>query len=139
MAGSNGYQGCAAVGDRVCGMAKNAGAIAVVTDGPVRDYDGVLAADIPVWCTGLTPDTPSGTGPGKVGLPLQIAGQQVETGDMIVADRDGVVVVPFDRMDAVIAALEIVRTLEAELDAKVADGFKDPIADLLASDAVKWV
>ena len=138
VAAADGYQGCAAAGDRVCEMAQNAGAIALVTDGPVRDFDGIMSVGLPVWCTGLTPETPSGTGPGKVGLPVQIAGQRVETGDMIVADRDGVVVVPFDRIDAVIERLETVRTLEAELDGRVADGFKEPLAELLASDRVKW-
>ncbi len=139
VAAFDGFQGCAAAGDRVTGMAKNAGCVALVTDGPVRDFEGIQGVDLPVWCTGLTPNTPTGTGPGKVGLPVQIAGQQVATGDMIVADRDGVVVVPFAQIDAVIAHLETVRALETELDGRIADGFKEPIAELLATDQVKWV
>lgn len=139
IAAFDGFQGCAAVGDRVCGMAKNAGVVALVTDGPVRDFEGIQGVGLPVWCTGLTPDTPTGTGPGKVGLPVQIAGQRVATGDMIVADRDGVVVVPFEQIDDVIAHLETVRKLEAELDGRIAEGFKEPLAELLASDQVKWV
>ncbi|WP_108257592.1 RraA family protein [Mangrovicoccus ximenensis] len=71
---------------------------------------------------GLNPASPSAKGPGKVGEPLMIGGRQVATGDMIVADRDGVVVVPFERIDAVIAALETVRTLEAEAEASVEAG-----------------
>ncbi len=135
-----GHQGCAVVGDRVTGMMKNCGAAGFVTDGPVRDLEGIAANGLPVWCTGLTPASPFTMGPGSVGFAIQIGGQEVETGDMIVADRDGVVIVPFERIDEVIEKLKHVAELEAELDAKVADGLKipDAIADLLDSDAVKY-
>ncbi|MDX1782450.1 MAG: RraA family protein [Thalassovita sp.] len=135
-----GHQGCAAAGDRVCGMMKNNGAAALITDGPVRDYAGIAEIGLPVWATGLTPESPFSKGPGKIGFPVQIGGRQVDSGDMIVADYDGVVVVPFDRIDEVIAAIETVRTLETELDAEVRDGLKIPPAmeDFLASDAVVW-
>ena len=124
------------MGDRLAGMMKNGGAAGFVTDGPVRDYDGIIPVGLPVWCTGVTPASPHMTGPGSVGFPIQIGGQEVETGDMIIADRDGVVVVPFDRLDEVIARLEKVRVLEAELDAKVAGGLVVPewVEDYLASD-----
>jgi len=137
---SAGHQGCAAAGDRVSGMMKNSGAAGFVTDGPMRDYDGVVAVGLPVWCTGLTPATPFTKGPGRVGLPIQIGGQQVKTGDMIVADRDGVVVVPFEQIEAVIAQLVEVRKAEEALDAEVANGRKvmASMVELLASDQVKY-
>ncbi len=136
-----GYQGCAAAGDRVMGMARNGGAAGFVTDGPMRDYAGIVGVGLPAWCTGLTPASPFSTGPGSVGCPVQIGGQRVETGDMIVADRDGVVVVPFDRIDAVIAALDKVAALESALDAEVAEGLTIPpgIADLLDSDRTAYI
>ncbi|MFT6225221.1 MAG: 4-hydroxy-4-methyl-2-oxoglutarate aldolase [Paracoccaceae bacterium] len=136
-----GYQGCAAAGDRVIGMAKNGGAAAFVTDGPVRDYTGVVGIGLPVWCTGLTPASPVAKGPGRVGLAVQIAGQQVETGDMIVADRDGVVVVPFAMIDHVITALDHIKELETALDTQVADGLKVPpsITEMLGSQNVAFV
>jgi 4-hydroxy-4-methyl-2-oxoglutarate aldolase len=135
------HQGCAAAGDRVAGMMKNNGAAGFVTDGPVRDYAGLVAAGLPVWCTGLTPASPFSKGPGSVGFAVQIGGQEVETGDMIIADRDGVVVVPFEKIDEVVAALARVRELEAALDAEIAEGLKIPasISELLASDKVEYV
>lgn len=136
-----GYQGCAAAGDRVAGMMRNNGAVGFVTDGPMRDYEGVVAAGLPAWCSGLSPNSPVSTGPGYVGLPIRIGGAEVETGDMIVADRDGVVVVPFEDIDRVIAQLDTVRSLEAALDAEVEAGLKTPkaISELLASDKVSYV
>ncbi len=135
-----GYQGCAAGGDRVVGMAKNSGAVGFVTDGPMRDYDGIVGIGLPAWCTGLTPASPYSTGPGSVGFPVQIGGQLVATGDMIVADRDGVVVVPYDRIDEVIVALDKVSELEKALDSEVAAGLKTPdaILELLQSDKVSF-
>ncbi|NNE24080.1 MAG: RraA family protein [Rhizobiales bacterium] len=134
------HQGCAAAGDRVIGMMKNCGAAGFVTDGPVRDYAGVVAAGLPVWCSGLTPASPFSKGPGSVGFPVQIGGQEVETGDMVIADRDGVVIVPFERIDDIIAKLQHVTEIENQLDAEVADGLKvpDAIAALLASDEVEY-
>jgi len=136
-----GHQGCAAAGDRVCAMMRNNGAAGFVTDGPCRDYAGIVAVGLPVWATGLTPGSPFSNGPGRVGFPIQVAGCPVETGDMVVGDRDGVVIVPFDRIDEVIAALPAVAAREADLDAEVQAGRRMPaaISDLLASDKVRYV
>ena len=137
----DGFQGCAAAGDRVCGMLRNSGAAGLVTDGPVRDYAGIVAIGLPCWATGLTPASPYANGPGSVGLPVQIGGRQVETGDMIVADHDGVVVVPYPKIDDVIAKLETVKALEADLDTQIAEGLRIPpsTVELLGSDRVTYV
>ena len=134
------HQGCAAAGDRLIGMMQNCGAAGFVTDGPVRDYNGIVATGLPVWCAGLTPASPFSKGPGSVGFPVQIGAQTVETGDMVVADRDGVVVVPYERIDEVIAAAKHVAELEQALDAEVADGLKipDSMIALLDSDSVRY-
>ncbi|MBJ3763503.1 RraA family protein [Maribius pontilimi] len=137
--GAQGWQGCAAAGDRVCGMARNGGAAGFVTDGPVRDLAGIEEVGLPCWATGLTPASPFTTGPGTVGGALQFGGLQVATGDMIVADSDGVVVVPIARIDAVIARLDQVRALEQALDAEVREGMRVPpaILDMLHSEATR--
>ncbi|MEM7545808.1 MAG: RraA family protein [Pseudomonadota bacterium] len=136
-----GHLRSAAAGDRVCGMMRNNGAAGFVTDGPMRDYAGVVAAGLPAWCAGLSPNSPVSNGPGRIGLPVQIGGAEVETGDMIVGDRDGVVVVPFEDIDRVIAQLAVVAQLETDLDAEVEAGLKVPgkIEELLASDAVRYI
>jgi 4-hydroxy-4-methyl-2-oxoglutarate aldolase len=138
---TGGWRGCAAIGDRLTGMAKNCGAVGVVTDGMMRDYDGLIAVDIPLYCAGLSPNSPYETGPGSVGLPVLLGDVTVASGDMIVADRDGVVVVPFARIDEVIASVRHIRGLEEELDAQVANGLAipDKVRDLVASDQVKRV
>jgi 4-hydroxy-4-methyl-2-oxoglutarate aldolase len=136
-----GYQGCAACGDRLAGMMKNNGAHGFVTDGPIRDYEGLVEAGLPVWCSGINPNSPVAQGPGRVGMAIQIGALEVESGDIIVADRDGVVVVPYEDIDRVISRIERVKELEQALDREVADGLKLPqdIAELLDSDQVRYI
>ena len=135
------YQGCAACGDRVAGMISNNSAAALVIDGPIRDYTGMVDVGLPTWCTGINPNSPVSQGPGSIGQAIQIGGMEVETGDMIVADRDGVVVVPFELITDVLDRLEHIKQLETEVDKEVADGLKMPAAidELLDSDQVRFV
>jgi 4-hydroxy-4-methyl-2-oxoglutarate aldolase len=124
---AHGHQRAATIGDQLSGMLKNAGAAGFVTDGPMRDYDGIVAAGLPSWCTGLNPNSPYATGPATLGGQAMVGGCHVATGDMIVADRNGVVVIPYAQIDAVIAQLAEVTRLEKELEAKVKSGFCAPM------------
>lgn len=141
VAAVHGHTDCSAAGDRFCGMMRNKGVAAFVTDGQMRDYPGIVAAGLPAWCAGLSPNSPYSNGPGKVGFGAVVGGRHVETGDMIVADIDGVVVVPFDRIDSVIAQLETIKELEDSLDAKVQDGFCDmpAVVEMLETGTAKLV
>ena len=91
-------------GDVMLGMARNAGIVALVTDGMVRDIDGLDGVGIPVFARGLTPNSPFKDGPGEIGLPIAIGGVIVEAGDLIVGDQDGVVVVARSVAEAVARA-----------------------------------
>jgi 4-hydroxy-4-methyl-2-oxoglutarate aldolase len=61
-----------------------------------------------------------------VGLAVTIAGHPVASGDVIVCDADGVVVVPQARLDEVIARLPAIRDAEAKFDQAVRDGLRVP-------------
>lgn len=123
VAAVHGHRNCSASGDQFCGMLRNKGAGGFVTDGEMRDYDGIVETGLPVWCTGLSPNSPYAHGPARVGFGAVVGGRQVNSGDIIVADRNGVVVVPFDRIDHVIAQVAHVSALEAALEEKVKSGF----------------
>ena len=56
------------------GMARNRGLAGLVTDGLVRDLPGILAVGLPVYCAGVTPNSPARNGPGTVGLPVVVGG-----------------------------------------------------------------
>jgi len=125
-AATGGHTGCAVAGDLLMGMARNCGAAGFVTDGCVRDIPGIRAAGLPCFALGVTPNSPAREGPGTVGLPVVLAGVAIATVDILVGDQDGVVVVPFERIDEVVARLDKVRAAEAELDAKVKAGLRLP-------------
>jgi 4-hydroxy-4-methyl-2-oxoglutarate aldolase len=107
-------------------MAKNCGAVGFVTDGCVRDLVGIRAVGLPAWCAGVTPNSPHRNGPGSVGFPVSVAGHRVCSGDVIVADLDGVVVIPQDQLAQVAAKLPAIRSSEAAADEAVRLGARRP-------------
>ena len=98
----------------------------LVTDGLVRDLVGILDVDIPVYCAGLTANSPARNGPGTVGLPIVLGGLRVESGDIVVGDRDGVVIVPLAEATNVLGRLGGIKAAEASLEAKVKAGLEVP-------------
>lgn len=122
--GVSGFQGTAAVGDRIAGMIKNNGGIGLITDGPMRDLEGIIETGLSCFCTGLNPNSPYNSGPAKIGYPTEIGNKTIHSGDIIVADADGVTVVPFNKIDEVIEKLDRITELENAMDEKVKNGLK---------------
>ena len=122
--GVSGFQGTAAVGDRIAGMIKNNGGIGLITDGPMRDLEGIIETGLSCFCTGLNPNSPYNSGPAKIGYPTEIGNKTIHSGDIIVADSDGVTVVPFNKIDEVIEKLHRITELEKAMDEKVKNGLK---------------
>ena len=122
-------------------MARNQGLAAIVTDGLVRDIGGILAAEIPVFCCGVSPNSPYAHGPGRVGLPIAISRSVIQPGDMIVGDGDGVVVISRGDIDKVISSIEAVRKREAELESKIEKGlcYAAWVYDYLQSNRTKYL
>jgi len=126
IAATDSFTATALVGDLFMGMARNRGIKGLVTDGLARDQPGILAVGLPVYCAGITPNSPARVGPGTVGLPVVVGGVTVESGDLIIGDIDGVVVVRQGEIAAVIEKLKEVRAAEAALEAKVKGGLEVP-------------
>jgi 4-hydroxy-4-methyl-2-oxoglutarate aldolase len=135
------YEEASVVGDVLLGMARNQGIGALVTDGMVRDIDGLNAVGIPVFARGLSPNSPHKDGPGTIGLPISLGGVAVDAGDVIVGDQDGVVVVARESLETVIAALAEVRAKEEKMEKLVAGGAKVPpgMDQLIAEKGVRYV
>ena len=138
--GVSGFKGTAAVGDRIAGMIKNNGGVGLVTDGPMRDLDGIIETGLDCFCTGLNPNSPFNSGPAKIGFPMNIGGTTVSSGDIIVADSDGVTVVPFDKIDEVLNKLDRIIEVESTMDKQVSEGLKisQKALDYLKSDQVVY-
>lgn len=70
----------------------------IVLDGPIRDIEELSQMEMPLYATGSTPGGPYKEGPGEVNVPISIGNIAVMPGDIILGDRDGVIVIP--RKDA---------------------------------------
>ncbi|QQA42368.1 ribonuclease activity regulator RraA [Pelagovum pacificum] len=92
-------------GDILCARMAKRGVAGLVTDGVVRDLAGVEGTGLPVWASG-TAAPPSVAGLTFVGWqePIACGGVAVMPGDVMVADRDGVVVIPADLVEHVLEA-----------------------------------
>ena len=119
---TQGFTGTATLGDNMARIAQLRGAVAVVTDGMVRDAAEIVALGLPCFCRGITPNSAFPSGPGEVGLPLALGEVAVDAGDLVMGDRDGVVIVPQAQIAAIAERLETVAALEAEMHAKIARG-----------------
>jgi regulator of RNase E activity RraA len=87
----------------VARMAKR-GVTALVTDGVMRDLEGVLGTGLPVWCSGgAAPPSVAGLTFVNWGEPIGCGGVAVFPDDVIVADQDGAVVIPQAFVDQVLA------------------------------------
>lgn len=122
---TDGYVGAAVTGDLLMYVARNRGAAGFVTDGLVRDLEDLETVGLPVFAMGVTPNSPQRRGPGSVGLPVVCGGVTVASGDVVVGDRDGVVVVPRARIDETLKNLERVKAAEAATLERVRAGLKE--------------
>ena len=87
-------------GDILCARMVKRGVTALVTDGVVRDVEGVLGTGLPVWCDGYAaPPSVAGITFVGWGEPIGCGGVAIFPDDVIVADDDGVVVIPKDLVE----------------------------------------
>jgi 4-hydroxy-4-methyl-2-oxoglutarate aldolase len=124
MVACDSFTATAVIGDLAAGMMRNKGVAAFVTDGLARDRAGIIATGLPLFARGIVPNSPALNGPGTVGAPVVLGGVQVNPGDIVVGDADGVVVVPQARAQEVLEALGRIRAAEAALEAQVKAGLK---------------
>ena len=128
-------------GDLYVGMAKNAGVAGIVTDGVVRDLTGINEVGIPVFARGICANSPWKNGPGKVGLPIVIGGVNVNAGDIVAGDQDGVVIVARRTAPAVADGLKAVLAKEKKMEANVKTGMTIPgwLKDAYKDKGVKYL
>jgi 3-hexulose-6-phosphate synthase/6-phospho-3-hexuloisomerase len=81
-------------GELATWSAKLKGLAGVVIDGTVRDFDDIVKIDFPIFCKNIAPNAGEPKGFGEIGAEIICGGQIVRTGDWIIGDDSGVVVVP---------------------------------------------
>jgi len=102
----HGVRDRALVGELIAERLRARGCVGLVVDGAVRDVGDLEEIGFPVFARAVTPAGPYRHGPFRVGVPVAIGGVVVHTGDVVVADGDGVAVVPAAEAADVLARAE---------------------------------
>ena len=131
----------AVLGGITTALLRNAGIVGAVTDGVARDVAHIEANGLPVHARGLSPGIPFKNGPGRIGLAVSLGHVAIEPGDIVVADRDGIVVIPLVHAHQTLKALEDARSIESDLEAVVEAGTAVPpyAEDALSAFDVNYV
>ena len=95
------------------------GVAGVVIDGAVRDCLAIRRLGLPVWAVAVSPMGPTKDGPGVIGEPIACGGVVVSQGDVIVADADGVAVVPSGTVAQVLSRLTDIEGAEERLKQRI--------------------
>ena len=104
------------------------GVLGYVVDGGSRDTELVLAQGFPVFCAFLTPaDIVERWMPERYGEPIVIGEATIATGDWLLGDRDGVVIIPGALVEDVVTRAEAVVATESEMRRALIGGM-DPVA-----------
>ncbi|MER8235832.1 RraA family protein [Streptomyces sp. NPDC101490] len=116
-------------------LSRQIGIAAGIVDGAVRDVDEIRDLDFPVWYRSTVP-RPSPTAvhdrtePVQVNVPVVIDGQVINPGDILVADENGIAVVPKDEAETVLARTRMNIDRERVIREKISSGLS--VAELIA-------
>jgi 4-hydroxy-4-methyl-2-oxoglutarate aldolase len=130
-------QDVAMVGGTLAGHCRNRGAVGIVTDGMIRDWAALEELGLPVWASGRVPNAPTKLHAGTVGGAVKIGAVTINTGDIIVADIDGVTVIPEPQPTDFVMRLRAMVEREERLAAGVERGEHEPawLADIRSQES----
>jgi len=123
---------CALFGELMATDALNQGLAGLVVQGPIRDIADIDELGFPIWSTGTAPAQAAKASVVSVGAPVMVGGVLVITGDQIIADRDGIAVVPAADWPSIQADVAALADREAKTRARLAAG--ERLADINGLD-----
>jgi 4-hydroxy-4-methyl-2-oxoglutarate aldolase len=120
-------------GGNVCAVAQRRGIAAFVVDGVIRDIAEVRDMGFPVFARGVMPIPGAKNVVAPLNEPVQCGGVTVGAGDVVVADEEGIVVIPIARREQVLREAQAKAAQEAEQSLEVwATAHRSRIDSILA-------
>jgi RraA family protein len=112
-------------GELMTATAVKRGVAGIVLNGAVRDAEEIGQGTFPLYAAGVTHRGPYKDGPGEINVPIAIDGMVIHPGDLILGDADGLLCVPFDSTEEVLAATRKKMEQEKQTMADIAAGKLD--------------
>lgn len=115
----------ALIGELMVTYAISRGVVGFVMNGAIRDSAMIGAGTFAVFAAGVSHRGPYKDGPGEINVPVALEGMVIHPGDLIVGDEDGLVCVPANRVDEILAATLAKGEAEKKTLQEIANGSYD--------------
>src|SRR5437879_5534355 len=122
---AGGFLDNAIIGELMMSRAKQRGVAGIVIWGAIRDSAEIGAGSYPVYAAGVTHRGPYKNGPGEINVPVVIGGMPVNPGDIIVGDADGLVAIPQDQAERILASAKSILEKETASMKQIVAGTVD--------------
>lgn len=109
-------------GDVLTAAAMKTGIAGLVINGAVRDAGAIVEMGFPVFCRGLSIKGTGKMQPGRVNVPVCIGDVLISPGDIVVGDRDGLVIVSPDDVASVLESARVREAKESEFRSAIERG-----------------
>ena len=115
----------AIIGELMSARAEQRGVGGMVIWGAIRDSAELRQGSFPVFASGVTHRGPYKNGPGEINVPIVMGGIPVNPGDIVVGDADGLVVVPQEHAEAILASAKAILAKETSSMKQIKAGTVD--------------
>ena len=122
---AGGFPDHAIIGELMAARAKQRGIAGLVIWGAIRDSAELGAGDYPVFACAVTHRGPYKNGPGEINVPVMMGGMPVNPGDIIVGDADGLVAIPLEQAERVLASAKAILEKETAAMKQIQAGTVD--------------
>ena len=115
----------AIIGELMMSRARQRGVAGIVIWGAIRDSAEIGAGTYPVYASGVTHRGPYKNGPGEINVPINMGGMAVNPGDIIIGDADGLVAIPQEQAERVLASAKSILEKETAAMKEILAGTVD--------------
>jgi len=122
---AGGFGDHAIIGELMMSRAKQRGVAGIVIWGAIRDSAEIGAGTYPVYACAVTHRGPYKNGPGEINVPVMMGGMPVNPGDIIVGDADGLVAIPQEMAERVLASAKSILEKETAAMKQIQAGTVD--------------